>query len=370
MKKFFYFNIIVFCFSVFATVSCASLQEVNIDTDSQIKEISDCERKFAELDAKFVSNNKLSTSIDFINECNNLKKLLKEGFSDVTNSKASKATFLALSGKIELLLGNVPLAKNFYNQSVAEYKGNVHSKILEFRLDSSVSLDSFNGTKEEEALISLEKAIYAFSNKNYVQAVANFDSAFISLPQYYKENFNALRNTAWSLRSLELNSSKTDNIELLSKEQITVADMLEITKSESNYFEKIFNSKIKSNSDFLKKVNDFKLLYPVSVFEKSSKLEREPAKENDILTKTLCARFLWNLYCNLEENPKIANKYSKIYRPKNKTPIPDVLTSNADFDACLGVIENEFMALEDGKYFFGSSKVSAMEFCSYLKKLK
>ena len=63
-------------------------------------------------------------------------------------------------------------------------------------------------------------------------------------------------------------------------------------------------------------------------------------------------------------------KYSKVYGPKNFTPIPDVLPSSPDFDACLGVIENEIMQLEDGTYFFGSTPVSAIEFNSYLQNLE
>ena len=52
------------------------------------------------------------------------------------------------------------------------------------------------------------------------------------------------------------------------------------------------------------------------------------------------------------------------------TPIPDILPSSPDFDACLGVIENEIMSLEDGTYFFGSTPVSALDFCTYLEKLE
>lgn len=364
------------CFWLCMIISCATLQEVNVnlDEEEQNLDIIICEQKFAELDAKLIfSKNEnsmsFSASQDFIKECNSLLKIAKKGYSNQSNTKAVKARFLALSGKTNLLIQNVPAAKKFYSLAQTEYKGDIQAALLAFRLDSSFSLENFNTNSNDSALIQLEKAILFYEQKDYVQAVANFDSAFISLPEYYKKAYSQLRESSWNLRNL--NSKYSDqNKNLLAKSQITVSEMLQITKSETNYIQKIIDSKIKTNSDLYKKAKEFNLITPVSINEKSLKNEKEPSKENQIVTKSICARFLWNLYCNLKGNPSLANRYSKIYGPKNLTPIPDILPSSPDFDACLGVIENEIMSLEDGTYFFGSTPVSALDFCTYLEKLE
>lgn len=364
------------CFWFCMIISCATLQEVNVnlDEEEQNLDIIICEQKFAELDAKLIlskteNSTSISTSQDFIKECNSLLKIAKEGFSNQSNTKAVKARFLALSGKTNLLIQNVPAAKKFYSLAQTEYKGDIQAALLAFRLDSSFSLENFNTNSNDSALIQLEKAILFYEQKDYVQAVASFDSAFISLPDYYKKSYGQLRETSWNLRNLNSKSSGQNN-ELLTKNQITVSEMLEITKLETNYIQKIVDSKIKTSSDLYKKAKEINLLSPVSINEKTSKFEKEPSKENQIVTKSICARFLWNLYCNLKGKTSLVNRYSKIYGPKNKTPIPDVLPTSPDFDACLGVIENEIMPLEDGTYFFGSIPVSALDFCTYLEKLE
>ena len=52
-----------------------------------------------------------------------------------------------------------------------------------------------------------------------------------------------------------------------------------------------------------------------------------------------------------------------------KSPVADIVLENVDFDAVLGVVENEFMNLPDGKSFNPGKEVSVLEFLSYLKLL-
>lgn len=366
-------KIAIICSSLMMIVSCATLQEVRVDLNNEDQNLNiiSIETKFAQLDAKLIQNPSVQTTPDFIKECNSLIEELKKSVTENATSKALKSRFLAVTGKTYLLLNNPVLAKNYYAQSIAENKGNIQAAILAFRLDSSTPLESFNAAPEEKPLIDLERALLYYKNKDFVQAVANFDSAFISLPQYYKDNYTEIRNSAWELRSISAQnqtSKKAQNTaDLLTQKQITVSQMLTITANQTNYLSKIFTIKKDSPSQLYKNAKSNGLLSAISNKENQN---NETLQENQIVSKTVCARFLWNLYSNIKNLQNKNTKYSKVYGPKNFTPIPDVLPSSPDFDACLGVIENEIMQLEDGTYFFGSTPVSAIEFNSYLQNLE
>ena len=366
-------KIAIICSSLMMIVSCATLQEVRVDLNNEDQNLNiiSTETKFAQLDAKLIQNPSVQTTPDFIKECNSLIEELKKSVTENATSKALKSRFLAVTGKTYLLLNNPVLAKNYYAQSIAENKGNIQAAILAFRLDSSTPLESFNAAPEEKPLIDLERALLYYKNKDFVQAVANFDSAFISLPQYYKDNYTEIRNSAWELRSISAQnqtSKKAQNTaDLLTQKQITVSQMLTITASQTNYLSKIFTTKKEFPSQLYKNAKSNGLLSAISNKENQND---ETLQENQIVSKTVCARFLWNLYSNIKNLQNKNTKYSKVYGPKNFTPIPDVLPSSPDFDACLGVIENEIMQLEDGTYFFGSTPVSAIEFNSYLQNLE
>ena len=366
-------KIAIICSSLMMIVSCATLQEVKVDLNNEEQNLNiiSTEKKFAQLDAKLIQNPSVQTTPDFIKECNSLIEELKKSVTENATSKALKSRFLAVTGKTYLLLNNPVLAKNYYAQSIAENKGNIQAAILAFRLDSSTPLESFNAAPEEKPLIDLERALLYYKNKDFVQAVANFDSAFISLPQYYKDFYTEIRNSAWELRSISAQnqtSKKAQNTaDLLTQKQITVSQMLTITANQTNYLNKIFTIKKDSPSQLYKNAKSNGLLSAISNKENQND---ETLQENQIVSKTVCARFLWNLYSNIKNLQNKNTKYSKVYGPKNFTPIPDVLPSSPDFDACLGVIENEIMQLEDGTYFFGSTPVSAIEFNSYLQNLE
>lgn len=366
-------KIAIICSSLMMIVSCATLQEVRVDLNNEDQNLNiiSTEKKFAQLDAKLIQNPSVQTTPDFIKECNSLIEELKKSVTENATSKALKSRFLAVTGKTYLLLNNPVLAKNYYAQSIAENKGNIQAAILAFRLDSSTPLESFNAAPEEKPLIDLERALLYYKNKDFVQAVANFDSAFISLPQYYKDFYTEIRNSAWELRSISAQnqtSKKAQNTaDLLTQKQITVSQMLTITANQTNYLSKIFTTKKDSPSQLYKNAKSNGLLSAISNKENQND---ETLQENQIVSKTVCARFLWNLYSNIKNLQNKNTKYSKVYGPKNFTPIPDVLPSSPDFDACLGVIENEIMQLEDGTYFFGSTPVSAIEFNSYLQNLE
>lgn len=86
------------------------------------------------------------------------------------------------------------------------------------------------------------------------------------------------------------------------------------------------------------------------------------------ITRTLCARFLWNVYVRETGNMKLLNAYSTRFsrRAKAESPVSDVPMNSIDFDACIGVVEKEIINLTDGLLFEGDKPVSELEFIQYV----
>ena len=94
-----------------------------------------------------------------------------------------------------------------------------------------------------------------------------------------------------------------------------------------------------------------------------------PLSKDATVTKTVCARFLWNLWNKKKNTQDQLNKYSAMFVDASmQSPVPDVSRDSADFDAVLGVVENDLMHLEDGINFAGDKTVSAVEFIELLQK--
>ena len=86
----------------------------------------------------------------------------------------------------------------------------------------------------------------------------------------------------------------------------------------------------------------------------------------------MCARFLWNLYIGRKGDESTATAYSRSYRSqiKSLSPVPDVPLDSEDFDAVLGTVENELLALPDGRNFYPDETISGVEFSRSVKKLQ
>ncbi|MBR7064019.1 MAG: hypothetical protein IKI31_02570, partial [Treponema sp.] len=93
-------------------------------------------------------------------------------------------------------------------------------------------------------------------------------------------------------------------------------------------------------------------------------------EENAIVTRLGADRFLWNLFCKVTRVDSV--KYSKRYknRERAKSPLKDVPITHEDFDAVIGVVENEIMSLKDGVHFEGEKYVTSEEFYNSVQKIK
>ena len=364
------FVIFICCLILVVNFSCTSFQQdVMISSvDSEKNQVfEEIESAVATLDSSFCLGEKITNQNKLADETEKQIDilLLENGFS-----KEAQSRLWALKGLLKFIEGKKIEANKCFEVSKTLYKGEVFTTILGSRL-GLINLNDDEKIKiADKKILLLEKAISNFKNKNYIEAVANFDEAFISLPGYYHYAFSKVRNRAWELRKLNT-ETENSNSNLLQVSEITVGQMLMIAQSNSNLLTNYNDGKILSENDLYKKIISNGLLNPANEFMQEEKINsKNKISRTEKLNRLLCARFLWNLYNGNKNTKNDLSKYSVMFANTKETPVPDVEIDSPDFDAVLGCIELEFMNLTDGINFEGEKKVSGIEFSESLKKLK
>ncbi len=371
MKKKF-FVILICCLILVLNFSCTSLQQdvmVSSVASENIEEFKEIESSVAILDASFCLEEKISSLTKLADETEKQIDilLLESGLE-----KEAQSRLWALKGIIKFTEGKKVEANKCFEYSKNLYKGEVFTNVLGSRL-GLINLNDDEKIKiADKKILLLERAINNFKNKNYIEAVANFDEAFISLPSYYQYAYSKVRNKAWELRNIN-SETENSNTNLLQISEITIGQMLMITQSSSDFLYKYSAGKILSENDLFKKIISDGLLNPANEFMNGStenKNSKNKITKNQKLNRLLCARFLWNLYNGNKNSKQDLSKYSVMFAEMKDSPVPDVEITSPDFDAVLGCIELEFMNLTDGINFEGEKTVSGIEFSESLKKMK
>lgn len=364
--------------------SCTSLQDINIEQSGISGEFLEIHSSFALVDGAFANGKGDEKAAE------NLISMMNSELSDPGLLKAAAARIYALEGCVALRLGRKSEAKKLYSSSSSAAKGDVYAQILAHRINPEIQLDKNSVIGNDKAILVLEEALDFYSSKDYISAVSSFDEAFLSLADFYKNGYGALRDKSWNLRNISVEKSDSANVNsssdseklnsLLLLEKINVSQMLLITDKKSNFLFNLTGGKNLTEKDLYKKVIAAGLLNPATepVLTAENSLESSSGTSivaenvilaDSIVNKFVCARFLWNLYNenkSLDKKTKYSARYSKI---KMRSPVPDVPVSNPDFDAVLGCVENEFLNLDDGINFNGEKEISALEFSESLKKV-
>ena len=360
MRKNFFFRLVLTFFVLLVFFSCASMQDdVYIDNFSVSSEISDFEKRFSEIDAKFIEGNLENQAAKIL--ISDIENALK----DVSLNKSTVARLNAIAGTVALELGNKGEAKRFYESSLEAFKGDPRTLILASRLGLEKNFEDKKKLFSDKSLLTLESALNYYSEMEYAKALADFDEAFLSLDSFYRLSYGPLRDKSWELRNLEKNSDKRDS-ELLALKNLTVMQMLLITNRNPDLLYNYTIGKNLSDKELFVKIAGSGLLNPAS-----KPLDSENAVSKDsLVTRIVAARFLWNLYNQKKNTPNEITKYSERYKNKKRSPVPDVKLDSPDFDAVLGCVENEIMHLEDGIEFGSEKEVSGIQFDESLKKIE
>ena len=350
---------------VFGLISCASMQEDVYSGDfSESSEIMNFEKRFSEIDAKFFESD-LGENKDMQKKADKLVSDIDQALKDVTLKKAFAARLNALAGLASFDLGRRGRAKKYFEEAESSFKGDARSLVLSSRLGIEKNLIQKVKLYSDKSILVLELALRHYSAQEYSDAAAKFDEAFLSLEPFYRESYNDLRDTSWSLRNLK-KDGESRNSELLELQNLTVMQMLLLA---NRYPEMLYNytsGKDVSDKELFNKIAGSGLLNPVS-----KPLDSENAvTKNSAVTRLIAARFFWNLYNQRKNTPNELTKYSEAYKNKKRSPVLDVRLDSPDFDAVLGCVESEIMHLEDGIEFGAEKEVSGMEFDESIRRMK
>lgn len=369
MKKNIFTQLLIFLILVLS-FSCTSLQQdvmiSSVDAEN-IEEFQEIESQVALLDASFClgEKNSVTTKLteDTVKQIDIL--LLESGLE-----KEAQSRLWALKGIIFFTEGKKVKASECFDFANDLYKGEVFTMILGSRLELVKLTEDEKITSADKKLLLLEKAINDFKEAKYLDAVAKFDEAFISLPSYYHYAYSKLRNKAWELKSINTDSEKTD-VNLLQINEITIGQMLMIAQNESDLLYNYNAGKNLSENELYKKINSYGLLNSANEFMQGTFADtKNKISKNQKINRYMCARFLWNLYNGNKNTKENLSNYSVMFAGQKESPISDVSINSQDFDAVLGCIELEFMNLTDGINFEGEKSVSGIEFSESLKKVK
>lgn len=368
MKK----SILVLTAAVLFLISCSSLQkDMVMSTDSQVmtEDVLAIEEKVAALDAHVLLN-EASGRIALLSQ--EIDGEIIMAIDGCGMNKAVLARLYALAGRNALFAGNKVLARDNYNKSLSSCKGDSQTIILGRRLGLIKDLtdeDLISGSNEN-ALIILEQGIELYVNGNYSKAVARMDSAFLTLPPFYQKCYRQVRENAWNLREVDSEGSNKKLFAILNQQNFTLSDMLVITQENSSLLNEFNGGSPLSENELYSRLQKAGMFNPVSQTADNGK-KIKPLAKTQIMTRVLCARILWNIYCFRKNLDSQLTKYSKIYRERNlPSPIPDVDVSSEDFDAVIGSVEKEIIPLRDGKNFRPDENPSSAEYNSWIKKVK
>ncbi len=340
--------------SVLGVMACSSLQtDIYVDKIDFSENITGYEKRFAVLDG---------TEKRGEDECTSLIADIEVALADSSLTNAARARLFALEGLSYLFIGNESKAKTLYEASVDSYKGDVRGVILSSRLGIIKNLSAKVGESSEPALIKIEVALTSFDKGNYINSVALFDEAFLSLDTSYRDAYSEKRDFAWNASQ----SAGEAGSSFAKYKKITVGQMLMLVNESSDILITVTNGKKMSSGELYKKACGAGLLDCATVKQDPKSF----VKEKDTVTRFIAARFLWNAW-NKKRNSSNFRKYSERYLKAGiDSPVPDVAITNPDFDAVLGCVENEIINLADGRNFEGNRLISAIELEQAVKNIK
>lgn len=346
--------------------SCLSLQQdIIIFSDEDEESFLLFEEQLVNLDARYYSGTEVKRVFEA--DINTFITDIQDQINQMGMNNAVLCRLYALQGRAYVLLGNTRKARDCYNNSVKTFKGDAESIVLASRLGLVDDLENPNVVSgcNNKPLLVLERALQAFDAKLYRQSVALFDTAFIDLDEFYKDAYWELRNVAWNLKDLDVITKNPVIIEILSSPTITTSQMLLVIQEITDFLYPYTNGKTLKENDLYNVALRNELLTSVS----SPDGANEYLTKEQILTRKLCARLLWNIY-SLQHgiNPV---KYSDVFRAMGiDSPVPDVNMNDVDFDAVLGCVEAELINLTDGINFEGNLNPSAIDVCTWIQAVE
>lgn len=345
---------------LFSLISCASVPEdtmISTVAAEEVQVVQEAAQQLAYLDANHLLGN---TDVAVATR---LMALLQDNLENANLPAAARAQLIAFRGRVNLILGDKKAAKADYEEALSLNKSELQAEILGVRLGLIDDIGNLVIGRQQQPYVLLEKALANYKKENYLEAVAQFDEAFISLDKSYREAYNQLRENAWRLRNITTGGEQ-EYRELLKQDSITLYQMVGVIQGQGDLLYKYTGAKKLEANQVLRQLKSQGLFYSIN-----SWTDVEQLTKDTILTRSLAARFLWNLYHDRRGTLGNAPKYSHQF-VGGTSPILDVPLDSPDFDAILGCIEKEFLDLPDGMNFYPDQPMSGVDFNESIKKIR
>ena len=352
-------------------ISCASLQQdvytYTEDNNYIYTSIEIYENQFIKLDAKYHLNSQ--TPLDEIN--NLLTEITAYRTATNVTEPILLARLRAFEGLLNKMYGKNREAQVCWQEAYSLQKGDSYVQLLSSRLvknqeDALTQIEGVLSFDSGNAVLLLEKGKLFYLLQKYDQAIAAMDSAFIifdneGLPDY-REVYTPLRNNAWELNKIAgvTETSTLDTTDL--HNPLSFESLVELTIENTSLLDNYKSTRQTAKTqDFIKALE--KGGYFSSSKDQSSVIPSQ-------ITRKFCARFIWNAWVRKNGNLKMLTRYSDKYKISGhtKSPVNDVPVDDIDFDSVLGVVENEFMELPDGRNFYPDEEVTNLQFLTWIKK--
>lgn len=363
--------------SIFFTACTSTLQEDIFDSTEAATEvlsaISDYEDMFIVFDAEYTLNGKILS--DGISELHtNIENKLAQ-----THEPAVQAHLQAMDGLLYYMENKTKKAQDFYKEAVSNQQNDAYVLLLGIRLeknqDSSLSkMEEILEYDGSNGIIMLEKGKLLYQKSQYDKAIAAIDDAFLSFdnknqPQYRK-TYSQFRESVWKLYSAGIDSASTGSIKTVDlSKPLNKDSMLKITYENTKLLEDFTGGTKINNNELTKKLTAYGI-FSAAIDENNKNNSANEILTANAITRIIAARYIWNLYVVKKGKPELLTRYSTRYAKlaNPKSPISDVTISDKDFDAVLGVVENEIMDLPDGKSFFPNDILTGLDFIEIIKK--
>lgn len=339
----------------FLAVGCAGLQDdrlVSVDDQTAATELASVEEAVVRLDDEEAQGRDAAILA------------ARTKVAELERMKVSDTVFqsrlAAWSGRLSLLAGRKSEAAKRYDTAVSLMAFDVPTAILGARLakDATAGIESLDRAlivEPGDPRLLAERALFAERLGRYAEAVAAFDAAFSALPGYYRETYGPIRDRSWNLRD----AAPEDNRALaaiLGKTAITWQDAVAWSVAKTHLL------------DFETAGKDVPAdkLFPklASAFIVAPRPDGTVPAISDTVSRSDVAWYLWRLIAEHRADRNLLTKYSRRWATMKDgvSPIADVPVSDPAFDAVMGCVENEFMALPDGRNFIPGGTVSGSEF--------
>ena len=295
------------------------------------------------------------------------------------------ARMRAFEGLLFKMAGKRREAEAAYTEARALQKGDRYVLLLGSRLakNTEESLSQIEGIlayDSKNAVLQLEKGKLLYQQKKYDQAIAVIDNAFVLFDneglKSYRTVYNPLRSYIWDLNTIYGSEAEADEKHDLADLQgnLTLESLVTLTLDNTKLLDNYrpANQKLNSRQKTQAFITNLERAGYFSAAGDQLNAEGSASYITGAgeLTRKMCARFIWNAYVRRSGNLKMLSRYSEKYRKsgRTKSPVADVSVEDADFDAVLGVVENEFMELPDGKSFEPDKVVTKLQFINWVKK--